>query len=84
MVFSFLMSPGPFQAANQHTAPATSDRTITGTPVVMSTPVKPNTIWPTAFATIMQRMMSQAMTKTDIRIRKTFVPLPPSTPRTPV
>ena len=50
----------------------------------MSIPLNPNTMFATALATIMHKMISHAITKTDISTRNTFVPLPPSTPRTEV
>ena len=83
-VLSFLSSTGPFQATTQQTAPASTERINIGIPVVMSIPVNPSTMLPTAFATIMQSMISHAMTNMDIKIKKTFVPLPPRTPRTDV
>ena len=47
-------------------------------------PENPRTMLPMAFATNMHKIMSQAMTNIDIKIRNTFVPLPPRMPRTEV
>ena len=83
-LLSFFKSTGPFQATIQQIAPAITERMNMGTPVVMFVPVNPSTILPTAFATIIQRITSQAITNMDIKIRNTFVPLPPRMPRTDV